>query len=600
MGFNTLYALWLLPLLGLIILMYLLKEEHEEMEISSLYLWKTVLAQSEVKKPWQKLKNNMLMILQLLAAFFIIMSLANPFLKTGSALGGNIIIVIDNSGSMNTLLEGKSRLQRAKSMAENVVREAPGNSAYTIISASREAKIEISNTRDKAEALIKIKDIETSNFKGNLENHGSVIKAIYNQYQEAAVLAYTDELFAMDGTNCQIINLGSNGENAGITNISGSIEDEDYTILVRVTNTGDSIISREVALYGDEEFLGLQEVEIEPKSSENLYFFNIQNDYSYIMAELSQEDLLMEDNKAFLILQNTKVKKALLITKGNVFLEKALSSIDGIELYKTDNFDIKDDTYDLYIFDGKGPKELPKGGSLLFINPGSDSPPFFTIVGSERGGIAHFSNNTTNKYIEDYSFIVNSAKIIKKPLWADSLISMGDDILGGIGKLDGRKASYISFDVRESDLPLSPAFPIFIYNIIASLGDLESKGAGYYQSGENIDLMFAPDIGEAYITLPSGDREEISNSLLPYGFSGTKETGIYSLSYKKGEEEDSRLFAVNFPEEESKNAFTEWYGSVNENIELKGYNGGFDLEKPLIIIVLMILLAEWMVYVRGN
>ena len=47
-------ALWLLPLLGLIILMYLLKEEHEEMEISSLYLWKKVLADSEVKKPWQK------------------------------------------------------------------------------------------------------------------------------------------------------------------------------------------------------------------------------------------------------------------------------------------------------------------------------------------------------------------------------------------------------------------------------------------------------------------------------------------------------------------------------------------------------------------
>ncbi|NLN47698.1 MAG: VWA domain-containing protein, partial [Clostridiales bacterium] len=183
MGFNAVNAFWLLPFLGLIVLMYLLKEEHEEKEISSLYLWKTAMANSEVKKPWQKLKNNILMILQLLAAFLIIITLAKPYVKTQKALSGNIIIVIDNSGSMNALLKDKSRLETAKNMAENIVKEAEHNSFFTVISSAGDAKIEISNIKDKAEIIDTIKAIKKSDMQGNLEKQKSIIKAIYNQYQ---------------------------------------------------------------------------------------------------------------------------------------------------------------------------------------------------------------------------------------------------------------------------------------------------------------------------------------------------------------------------------------------------------------------------------
>ncbi len=600
MGFNTIYALWLLPSLGLIILMYLLKEEHEEMEISSLYLWKTVMAESEVKKPWQKLKNNILMLLQLLAAFLIIMALANPFIKSGKTLAGKIVIAIDNSGSMNAYYGEKTRLENAKSMAESIIREAPANSYFTILSLAKDAKVEISNTKDKNQAINKLKAIKATNIKGNINNQKSIIKAIYKQYDEATLLAYTDEFFSLDDDiKGEVINLGNYGENIAITNISYSDDEDGYTVMVRVENMGTSSTSREIALYADEILVGLKEIEISAGDSTNLYFYNIQKENKYLSAEITEEDILMEDNKAFLVLENPKAKKILMLSKGHIFLEKALTSIEGIELYKTDNFHIKDEAYDLYIFDGKSPKELPKTSNLFFINPDENSS-IFEFLGSRDSLSASFEEHPINKYIEDYYFYINKANIIKKPYWAESLIVSNDNILGAAGKFEGRKVAYVSFDIRQSELPLNSEFPIFIYNLISYLVDLESKGRNFYQSGDIIDLSFSPDMESARIITPAEEEVSISKDILDYGYKDTDETGIYRLDYTKDKDLNQRIFAVNFPTEESRNAFSPWSESGGGAIGFKNFNSGFDLRKILIVIAILLVLLEWVVYIRGN
>ncbi len=598
MGFNALYALWLLPLLGLIILMYLLKEEHEDLEVPSLYLWKTVMADSEVKKPWQKLKNNILMILQLLAAFLIITALANPFIKSGKTVAGDIIIVIDNSGSMNALAEDKTRFETAKSMAEKVIREAPTNSSFTIISANRDAKVEI-NTKDKTEAISKIKSIKPGNMKGNISNHSSIIKAIYNQYNDATILAYTDEYFSLEDMKGEIINLGGSDGNIGITNISYSEEGDSYTVLVKVQKTAGDSFKNELVLYGEDELIGLKEIELSDDNSINIYFHNVRKDYDYLKAELSYEDTLMADNEAYLVLQSPKPKKVLFISKGNVFFEKSLSVINGIELYKTDKTNVIDTSYDLYIYDGKMPDELPKGSSLLLINPDKYDG-IFEPEDDLGSNIAHFENNPINKHIEKSDFFINKAKTIKKPIWADALITSGDKTLGGIGELEGRKVAYITFDIRDSDLPLSPAFPMFIYNITSYLVDLETKGKGFYQSGETIDLLFSPDIKDVQIVKPSGEKEILRDDILSFGFNNTDETGIYKLDYKKDDGKYQKLFAVNFPYDESLNAFSKWSGENDSATATKNFKTASDMQRPLIIIVFLILLGEWAVFIRGN
>ena len=78
-----------------IILLYLLKQKHEDYIIPSLYLWESALQDIEASAPWQKLRKNILMFLQILAVILLALILSEPLLK--SSKNGEFVIVIDNS-----------------------------------------------------------------------------------------------------------------------------------------------------------------------------------------------------------------------------------------------------------------------------------------------------------------------------------------------------------------------------------------------------------------------------------------------------------------------------------------------------------------------
>ncbi len=600
MGFNNAYALWSLPLLGLIVLMYMLKQQHEEMEISSLYLWEKAMGSSEVKKPWQRLKNNILMLMQLLAAFMMIMALSGPYLTKGKMLGGNIIIAIDRSGSMNALYGEKSRLDTAKAMAEKAVREAGSSSVFTVVSVDKGAKVEISGTGDKEAAVKAIRGIEKTGVQGSLKDDLSLIKAMYKQFPSAHVLIYTDEAVPLEDMAGEIIALGGKAENAGITHISYSRDGEKYTVLVRVGNNSEAAAERELALYEENSLLGLTEIVLEPGESRNIMFEGIDTGYKYLWAELTEEDALLEDNRAYLVLQSEESKKVLLFSEGNIFIEKALSSIEGLEVYKTDDINVSDDDYDLYIFDGMMPSSLPQKGSLFFINPGGNNP-YFKAGETTAGGRAEILSHGLNQHADGYSFYIGKMRDIEKPYWADALIKAGQNTAAGAGIFEGRRIGYTAFDIHDSDFALNTAFPIFMYNMAAYLTDMEQQGKPYYCSGETIPLDFAGGAEEAAMENPRGLKASLNKGLLSYGYDDTRDTGIYKLSYNKGEDSGDKIFAVNFPGEEAANAFKEsWEGDKKPGDAGGNLLSGLNLRSLIIIFVLLLLAGEWMVYIRGN
>lgn len=600
MGFNNPYALGLLPLLGLIILMYMLKQQHEEMEISSLYLWKKVLAQSEVKKPWQKLKNNILMLMQLMAAFLIILALSNPFITRGIALGGNIIIVIDRSGSMNAYHEGRTRLDIAKSMAQKAIVQSDNSSVFTLISIDKTANVEFSGVKDKNEAIRAVEALEKTNMSGNIKDHLSLIKAVYKQFESANVLIYTDEEVALEDMNGEVVALGGYGSNVGIGHISYSHDSDGYTVLVRLENTSQEPEKRELALYGENKLLKLKNVELAPGESSSVLFEAIDEGYKYLSAELTEEDALQEDNRAYLVLESTEPKSVLLFSEKNIFVEKALSSIEGLEVYKTDDVNITANGYDLYIFDGIMPNKLPNDGSLFFINTDRENPyiePGETIEGGKADVIRH----DLNRNIDGFSFYLGKMRNLEKPYWADALIKVGNNTAAGAGVYEGRKIAYMAFDIHDSDFPLDASFPIFMYNMAAYLTDMEEQGKSFYFSGETIPLNFMSGIQEAVMEDPDGNETRISEELLDYGYDNTDPIGIYKLSYKKDDNAGERIFAVNFPPQEGINAFQGQWEGQREARDGRGYSlMGMNLQAPIIIFVLLLLAAEWMVYIRGN
>lgn len=106
-----------------LILLYLLKLRRRDMEISTTLLWKKAVQDLQANAPLQKLRRNILLLLQLLVLAALIFALAEPVMKSASFTGTKHVILIDRSASMATL-DGSDNPNRRETRLEEAKRQA--------------------------------------------------------------------------------------------------------------------------------------------------------------------------------------------------------------------------------------------------------------------------------------------------------------------------------------------------------------------------------------------------------------------------------------------------------------------------------------------
>src|SRR5215211_6494209 len=115
MPFHSLWSLlWALPIGGLIVVMYILKLRRKDVVVSSTFLWRQVIRDVQANAPFQKLRKNLLLLLQLIAVVLLVMAIARPFFRTQGLGGRSVVIVVDTSASMTATDVSPSRLEAAK------------------------------------------------------------------------------------------------------------------------------------------------------------------------------------------------------------------------------------------------------------------------------------------------------------------------------------------------------------------------------------------------------------------------------------------------------------------------------------------------------
>jgi len=577
----------------LVVLMYILKQKFEERQISSIYLWQQVLKDIEVNTPWQKLKKNLLLFLQLLSILFLVFALSDPYLYTGGGMHSNLVIVIDNTGSMNARYENGTRLAKAKQLAEEMISRSGTKANITLLTVGRSPRVEIGKTTDKGEAISKLRGINPGNSSGNINDSVSLVRAMIKQYEGSdsyKAVFYTDSPVNTEDLNAEVVPLASELVNVSLDYISYSDDNGKLTVLVRASNRSNTSLKREISLYGNDKVMDIKNVEIPAGETMSVYFEGISANAPYIWAELTEKDDLVEDNQVYGVLNFSKPKKVLLISTGNAFIERALSNIEGLELYKTNPDADIDEGYDLYIFDSTMPSILTESGSVLTVNP----------TGAElQGGIADIATHTITKYMENANFTVSKLKDMEVPFWADILIKFGDNAAAISGEYKGRKMAVIGFDLHDSDFPLTTEYPIFMYNLAAYLVGIDTEGKTSYVCGDAIDLSPNPEVTEAVVKDPEGIeyRLELAYPMLP--FDNTGQYGVYELTQKIDETEKVSSFAVNFPtESESVNSKQE-VDISQEASEAGNTSGGTRLQELFLGLMLMAAAIEWVVYIRG-
>ncbi|MFU7514364.1 vWA domain-containing protein [Clostridium sp. HCS.1] len=595
MGFTNLWPLFLLITIPLLILLYILKRKYREEVISSTLLWNEVYKNTRANTPWEKLRKNIMLLLQIIILLLLIFSLMRPFLNFGGKTYKNIILVIDNTASMAAEYGDGTRLEEAKKLAKEVLSSTKDDTNTYIISFDGNSNLLQNGDFNKEISNEIISSISQSYNTGEINEILSFVKAIGEGIEEEyEVIAITDKDFSLGDVNGKVISLANSGINASIDNISHKFLEDKIRVIATITNRGSGEYSGDFSLYDGEELISVEALDLKEGDNKTLTFDLPSIKSEVLRGELSRKDMILEDNTYNHVIGKKKVNKVLIVTEENLFLEKAFSSIQNTEVYKTNSASnlTSADSYDLYVFDGITPDIIPSKGSILFINPSSNE--FFNVISGGEGGEAKAVIGEVSKYLEDTTFTAAKYNSIEIPYYGRGFLNIDEDFIGFKGEVDGRKIAALSFDLHNSDFPLKKEFPILMYE----LGEnLISSGMVYknnFKAGERIIAKGLSLDAAITVAYPNGDTLEIS--------SGDEIREDNSLGiYKLNSLEEKEMFSVNFPSEKegntSINNISESENIANVKSDLKR---GLNISPLLIILAISVVAFEWIMYKRGN
>ncbi|MFH1747246.1 MAG: BatA and WFA domain-containing protein [Planctomycetota bacterium] len=385
MTFLNAWAFWIAAgVVPALVILYFLKLRRREEPISSTLLWKRAVQDLQVNAPFQKLRKNLLLLLQLLVLAAGIFALARPIIETTAAVEGRLVILIDRSASMNTVeADGRSRLEMAKEQAIWRVRALNRRSggwfsflsfggaevmtrAMVIAFADRATVIApfTPNTASLVEVIDKITptDGETNILEALDLAEAYMLPPTMTTDKtpmsaEAAarlllisdgVLADIDQVALQEG-QIELIKVGERVDNVGITALRtrrNYERPEVLNVFLQVENFGDKDVTTDVAIYIDGELAGtpVQTVTQAPAPAERgvggdtdearlaggtpgLSFELVLERAAVIEARLSREDGLAADNRAFAVVPPPRRLRVLVVTERNFFLDSVLRGL---------------------------------------------------------------------------------------------------------------------------------------------------------------------------------------------------------------------------------------------------------------------------------
>ncbi len=351
---GTLLAPWQWAIMAalpvLLVLLYFLKLKRHPVEVPSTYLWKKSIEDLHVNTIWQRLRRNLLLLLQLLVLLLATLALLIPYWGEGTTSGERYIFLIDNSASMSAVDTAPSRLEAAKAQVDKfLAEEKRSQDAVMVISFSDTARIVQEFTTSTAECRAALRRIQPTSRRTSINDALSYAaglantpRASYDPEDEQApeplparlwILSdgnFTAPSFSLGNLEASYLPMGSaEVSNLAIVAFSASRPDEqsdELQIFGRVENHGrnDQTVLAELHVNGQP--LDVQQVEVPAGKSAGVVFTQRALDTAVLEMRLDVDDALAADNRAWAVVNPPRRGNVLLVTPGNLPLEFALQT----------------------------------------------------------------------------------------------------------------------------------------------------------------------------------------------------------------------------------------------------------------------------------
>lgn len=606
MTFESIWPLALLLTVPVVVILYLLRPRGKDYRISSTLLWDKLLRNQQSRTVLQKFIHNILMYLQILILVLLVLALMSPYLSRQGKSGGSRILVFDTSGSMqHDGGDGKTRMEKAVAQAKDLIEASEGTAFSVVTNGCAGTNVLAVGITDKKSLSAALNQIACCDGPGNLEQAESTVEMLKGAGQKgeedaaaSEVILFTDGNGAEEALDfsrhfdARVFVVGdavSNVANNFLTyeeteekeRDGGPGREEDVSLITcasSLTNYSDAEAQMEVSLYEGDRLLEVRTFTLPPGETSLCYFHAFEWEGEPLRSEVGSvkfmgkddSDSLAGDNTAYAVKRQEAETKAVLIGDGNTYIEKAYQAAVGESLTRIkEESALPEDARDIRIYDaGAGSGSGDHANAMLF---GAED----IAVGTAEKVALTVTDCELTEGLSPFTIGVNRTAVYEIPDWGMGFLWAGGQCAGYYGEHDGVRTVVVGFDIRESDFPLKAEFPVFMANALRFLGDASILAENTYEAGEPV--LFHP-------------RGDLETDLLD---ARTEKAGLYEVSVGDATE----AYVVRFDTGTQSDGRITAEGTVPETFYGKGLVKR-QLRNVLLAVVLALLAAEWVIYVR--
>jgi hypothetical protein len=411
------------------------------------------------------------------------------------------------------------------------------------------------------------------------------------------------------------VKVGEASRNVAITGFSVRrypLDKSRYEVLLEVTNTSEEPTEVDLELYGDGLLTDIVGLRLDPKESTSRFYPNLSGADKTLEARVKMKgarDFLPVDDHAYALLPERRRARVQVVTAGNMYLEAALLLDEYLEVHYVAPKDYPaEGSFDVTIFDGVAPAVQKGIGHVLYLAPPSDENLPFKL-GKKL--------ESDKKYTLGFDEIDTKHPIVRYLSLGDINIARGRALEGRegdvhVGKsfkgtllLAGRRQGYqfaaLGFDIRESDLPLRIAWPLFVLNTINAFLEEDSGYISSFHTGEVWSVPASSTAKTALMELPDGRRQVVPIKDGRAFFLG-QEAGFYKLVTGEGDDAETATLAANLsdPLESAITPSAELHVGQKTAGEVAGFAVGVRREIWIYLLAAVVLVAalEWLTFHR--
>jgi len=571
-----------------IVLLYFLKLRRQPVVVPSTLLWRRSMEDLRVNSLFQRLRRNILLILQLLTVFLILAALAGPSLSGSRSQGRRLILAIDNSGSMSARDVSPDRLSVAKKRATELIDTLASNDLAMIIAFSDSAEVMASYTSNKNLLRTKIGEIAATDRRSDPLEALRVADGLANPSRQAEGSVATEETtpklviftdggfadiqgFSLGNLEPELVVIGLGPppfragqdegridyptKNQGILALQARRnEDAPGTVEIfgRFRNYDAADANADLKLYrlpinssgGGRTLADAIKFTVPGQSEKGFQFSIADSGPQALVLESTSTDDLRADDVAYVVIPPGKKPGVRLVTAGNRYLSQFFrsptmsesirySEISPEDLKKPEiqqSLDLGSDS--LTIFDGCSPEKSPQNSTLYFgAFPSGDK--FKELKAFENPTVLDIDTSSPlMQYVRDLTLVrIRSARIPEPlPPGIKPLIESDRGPLAFVSPREGFSDVVVGFGLLttkefETDWFLKYSFPIFLDNCVSFLtGTRAEQDASSRPPGDNFFVTTAGLAGKA-VRIRS-----VSDSSLPASTATVDSTGRLPLT----------------------------------------------------------------------